>query len=309
MALLNKGITKLSQLNIDSDKAWLDKQGNPKGISNIKELAANMVKGELLVKGDSVIERLPAGPDSYVLTSRGTGKIPTWAPAAGQLKYYFPVQVSSSKLAGKVTPTGSITKSAPVSAIRISTLTDDIAEMIKLLTPGPTLSEMVEEVAVNQSIAKPGAVDSEGGVELLADGAVADDGGVLTDETTAARQSTANDMTLTPAAPQVNDAYYIGFARKFNRIWINIGTPGVGNWQNTEEYWNGSVWQSLSNVADLTSQFMASGLKSTSWTLPVDWQTCAVNGVILYWMRYRISAFNNIVTQPKGTQAWCEYFV
>jgi hypothetical protein len=122
-----------------------------------------MVKGELLVKGDSVIERLPAGPDSYVLTSRGTGKIPTWAPAAGQLKYYFPVQVSSSKLAGKVTPTGSITKSAPVSAIRISTLTDDIAEMIKLLTPGPTLSEMVEVVAVNQSIAKPGAVDSEGG--------------------------------------------------------------------------------------------------------------------------------------------------
>jgi hypothetical protein len=309
MALLNKGITKLSQLNIDVDKAWQDMQGNPKGIANIRELAANMVKGEMLVRGDSVLERLPAGPDSYVLTSRGTGKIPTWAPAAGQLKYYFPVQLSSSKLAGKVTPNGSVAKAALLSALRIATLTDDIAEMIKLLTPRPTSTKIVEVAPVNQSIALSRAVDSEGGVELLVDGAIADDGGILTDETTAARQSTNNDMTLTPAAPQVNDAYYIGFVRKFNRIWITMGTPGVGNWQNTEEYWNGSTWQALANVADLTSQFMASGLKSTSWTMPVDWQTCAVNGVTLYWMRYRVSAFNNLITQPKGTQAWCEYFV
>ena len=67
------GITKLSELEIDADKDW---QGF--GITNIKEVAAAMAKGDLAVRGNAVLEPLVPGPIGTPLTSAGAGNTPTW---------------------------------------------------------------------------------------------------------------------------------------------------------------------------------------------------------------------------------------
>ena len=312
MALLNKGITKLSQLNIDVDKAWQDKQGNPKGISNIKELAANMVKGEMLVKGDSVMERLPAGPDSYVLTSRGIGKIPTWAPAAGQLKYYFPVLISGSAAQAKVAANRTKLIIAPVAGINIEALDNQLALNITRLDRGVTLAKALTcGLTPNQLVAKNGRYRVEAGLQMLVDGAIADDGGMQTDQTTAAREGTANDMTLLPALPAVDDAYYLGANYRASTFWINIGTAGVGNWTTLVEYYNSDTgnWSTTVDEYDNTNQFMASGLHYIKHTPQPNWALTTIQGKNLFWVRIRVTAYNNITIQPKGTQAWFEVLV
>jgi hypothetical protein len=306
MALLNKGISKLSQLNIDGDKVWQDKQGNPKGIANIKELATNMVKGEMLVKGDSVMERISTGPDSYVLTSRGSGKIPTWAPAAGQLKYYFPVLMSGLVTNAKVTANQAVAKNAAVTAPLVEVTGDAPGSGLRLLIPPLALTrELLAGITHNQSYVKTVSQSREAGLQMLVDGVVADDGGVQTDETPAAQNAATADMTLLPAVPAVNDAYYFGSRYKASRYWLNISTAGVGNWTLLLEYWNGA-WVPTVGEADYTSQFMTAGLHYIQHAPQIDWVQNTVLGLNLYWARYRVTAFNNITTQPKGTQAWWE---
>jgi len=141
----------------------------------------------------------------------------------------------------------------------------------------------------------------------LADAAVADDGGVQTTETTGTRDSTANDMTLLPATPAVNDAYYFGSAVTYNRVRLNVGTRGVGTWTITWEYWNGSAWTALSGVDDETVGFTSTitSPKNITFTVPGDWATTTVNSIAsMYWVRARVSAYTSVTTQPKGTQAW-----
>jgi len=312
MALLNKGITKLSQLNIDVDKGWQDKLGNSKGISNIKELAANMVKGEMLVKGASVIERLPAGPDSYVLTSRGTGKVPTWAPAAGQLKYYFPVLISGSFSQDKVAPNQSRSIEAPVAGLDLEALDNQLALNITRLDPTIVLAKTLQDgLTPNQMVVKNGLYRAETGLQMVVDGAVADDGGVQTDETALAREGTANDMILLPAIPAVNDAYYLGASYRADTFWINIGTAGVGNWTTLVEYYNSDTgdWSASVDEYDNTNQFMAAGLHYIKHSPQANWALTVIQGKNLYWVRIRITAYNNITIQPKGTQAWFEVLV
>ena len=142
--------------------------------------------------------------------------------------------------------------------------------------------------------------------KALVDGAVADDGTVTTDETSEAQESTANDMTLLPATPAVNDAYYFGSDEEFNKLWLNVGTAGAGTWTITWEYYNGS-WIALTSVVDATTGFTVVGLKTVSFSGPGDWATTDVSGVTgKYWIRGRVSAYTSITTQPKGTQAWVE---
>ncbi|MDD4985206.1 MAG: hypothetical protein PHQ43_05370, partial [Dehalococcoidales bacterium] len=136
-------------------------------------------------------------------------------------------------------------------------------------------------------------------------GAVADDGGVQTDETAESNSVAANDMTLLPAVPAVNDAYYFGGADPFDLLTINIGTQGSGTWDITWEYWNGSAWTSLSGISDGTLAFEAAvGNRDVSWTMPTNWNTVAVNGTAAYWVRARVSSYTAVVTQPLGTQSW-----
>jgi len=139
-------------------------------------------------------------------------------------------------------------------------------------------------------------------------GAVADDGGSTTDETAASNNATASDMTLLPATPAVNDAYYFGGDSNFNSLKLNIGTAGVGTWTITWEFYDtDTTWKALSAVSDGTGGFTVPGIQTVTYTLPTTWATVAVKGITAYWIRARVSAYTSITTQPKGTQAWTIY--
>lgn len=135
-------------------------------------------------------------------------------------------------------------------------------------------------------------------------GAVADDGGVQTDETIASNDATANDMTLLPAVPAVNDAYCFGAADPFDLLRIQIGTAGAGTWTIVWEYYNGSTWASPSNVSDGSNGFRNSGAQDIKFDRPSDWAKTTVKTISAYWLRARVSAYTSITTQPKGTQSW-----
>jgi hypothetical protein len=135
--------------------------------------------------------------------------------------------------------------------------------------------------------------------------AVADDGGSQADETIEANDETASDMTLLPAAPEVDDAYYFLSNWQFDTLRLNIGIQGAGTWTIAWEYWDGSAWAALSNVTDGTSGFKAAaGNHDVTFDIPADWAITEVSGINGYAVRARVSAFTSISTQPKGTQAW-----
>ncbi len=136
-------------------------------------------------------------------------------------------------------------------------------------------------------------------------GAVANDGGVLTDETAVSNSAAANDMTLLPAIPAVDDAYYFGADGMFNILTVNVGTNGSWTGTYAWEYYNGSAWVSVSGLVDGTTGFTAgTGNRSVTYTCPQDWQQVAVNGTSLYWLRFRVVTYTAVVTQPLGTQSW-----
>jgi hypothetical protein len=136
--------------------------------------------------------------------------------------------------------------------------------------------------------------------------AYADDGTVFTDETTAANNTTINNMTLVPATPAVDDAYYFGHTtKKFGVLQLNIGTQGEGTWTIIWEYWTGAAWATCVGISDGTTGFTATtGWKDVTHTVQAGWALTTVNAVEAYWVRARVSAYTDITTQPKGTQCW-----
>ncbi len=136
-------------------------------------------------------------------------------------------------------------------------------------------------------------------------GAVADDGGSQTDQTTAANNATTNDMTLLPATPAIHDAYYYGDDNMFSIITQNIGTAGAGSWTFAWEYYNGSGWTLLSGVVDGTDAFTApTGNHDVTFTVPSDWTATTIQSISAYWIRARVYDYVSITTQPLGTQCW-----
>jgi len=124
--------------------------------------------------------------------------------------------------------------------------------------------------------------------------AIRDDGGVFTDFTTAANSpkpgdlGSIDDIGVLSASPQINDAFYFGFSKRFVGISIDITTPAVGGTDHiiTWEYWNGASWAALShpedtatsNVNDGTNRFITGELKIVTWTHPgTGWATTTVN--------------------------------
>jgi hypothetical protein len=155
------------------------------------------------------------------------------------------------------------------------------------------------------SIPAPGVSMSEVATGQAAAGAVAEDGGVQTDETAEADNATPNDMNLLPAVPAVNDAYYFGHSALWDWLRLNIGTAGAGVWTIVWEYWNGAIWAGLPDIGDGTSHFGNAGTHEVAFTRPGDWAVTNVGGIAgLYWIRARVSSYTSIVTQPLGTQAW-----
>lgn len=150
----------------------------------------------------------------------------------------------------------------------------------------------------NSRVSKFQIVDNETYV------AKADDGGAFTTESTEAQDDTANDMTLLPAAPLVDDAYYFGSDGKFGGIWLQIGTQGAGSWTIVWEYWDGSSWTDISASDQSVGFTAAAGKVLVTWPVPSDWVAKSVDSVSKYWVRARVSVFGSISAQPLGTQAW-----
>ena len=138
------------------------------------------------------------------------------------------------------------------------------------------------------------------------DAAIANDGGVFTNETTPAKNATADDMTLLPVTPVVNDAYYFGRDHKFDSIRLDISTAGAGTWTILWEYWDGDSWEALTVVKDETNGFTTGGTGLYArWGIPGAWATTTVNAQgPFYYVRARVSAFTSVTTQPLGQQTW-----
>lgn len=262
------GITSLSELIIDVDKDW-----QAYGISNIKELAAAMACGDMNYRGSDIMEKLTAGIGGQFLRTMGPCQPPEWSWVPGMLLqevfFFLTVPEPTVSMETAIGEGGGVTATP------------------SLTVPAPSVSE----AAVTQS---PGAVD----------GAIADDGGVQTDETTEANSAAPNDMTLLPGVPQVDDAYYFGLGDPWDWLCINIGQAGAGSWTIVWEYYNGATWVTLPNVYDTSNGFRSSGKQSVAFQRPDDWGTQSILLLDLYWIRGRVSAYSSITTQPLGTQAW-----
>ena len=70
---IKPGITMLSELTIDADKDW-----QVMGISNIREVAAAMTRGDMILSNGGVIDALNPGSISTILITQGLGNPPIW---------------------------------------------------------------------------------------------------------------------------------------------------------------------------------------------------------------------------------------
>ena len=307
MGLLIKGITKLSELEIDADKVWVDLGAVPHGIISIKEVAQYMARGDLVVRGDTVLIRLAPGPVDYVLTSSGPGKIPSWQPAGGHLNYYFPelIALSHNELVVPVDRTiPNIV--APITRVEKYTCGDAPGDNIKQITPTIALTKSHLVVPIDRTYDKNPATIGRS-LEMLIDGAVSETWlGVQTNETLAARSDALNDLNLNPMTPHVDDCYYFGFSRAaWPRMYLNLSTSGTGNWLNQFEYWNGA-WVPVVGEDDGSSEFQAgAGWKHISWTPQGDWVASVILGMNLYWVRSRTVNYLSQAVKPLGAKVWC----
>ncbi|HUT67833.1 MAG TPA: hypothetical protein VMW86_04700 [Dehalococcoidales bacterium] len=291
------GITRLSQLIIDADKNW-----QAMGISNLKEVALGMTRGDLAVRNTHVLARLVPGSIGYVLTSAGPLHIPAWAPPGGALNYYFPAEIFGSHDEGIAPVDQSHNKNAPITSDHKLACGDAPADMIKQLTSTIVMPDAEAIVAVDQSHNKNSPVACD--ISILVDGAVSETAAAAqTDETAAARDAVLNDMNLCPMTPALNDKYYLGFAKQYRRVYINISTPGSGNWTNQTFYWNGA-WNAAPAEDDQTGSFITPGTNRIDFNMPGDWALSVIQGMNLYWIKIETIAYVNQVTAPLGAQAW-----
>ncbi len=301
MSLLTKGINKLSQLEIDADKDWRARE-----IANLRAIATGMAHGDVLFRGASILERLTAdaGKGYNFLRSRGPGLSPVWQDIESLVQY----------MTGALNRATAFDLSIPAPAV--TQLTQQASS-----PPGRTATGVLTppepEITLNTLTGPGGGVASSPSLDIPAPdisgqaaigaplgGAVADDGGAQTDETTEANSDTADDMTLLPSIPAVNDAYYFGYPSLWDWLELRAGTAGIGTWDIAWEYWNGS-WVALSDVIDNTSGFRVDGIRLVTFTRLLDWAQTTVGGIAgQYWIRARVSAYTSVVTQPKGTRAF-----
>ena len=142
-------------------------------------------------------------------------------------------------------------------------------------------------------------------------GAVADDGGVETDESTEASEDTLDDMTLFPVVPAVNDAYYFAFDDPVGSMILVISTAFVGDLSEQVLIWEYSKgsdsWDTLLVPALSTMDEWVVGKHTPTWTPPGDWATDEVGSISdKYWIRARLIVFPGGIwtTSPLGKRVW-----
>ena len=143
---------------------------------------------------------------------------------------------------------------------------------------------------------------------IQVEGAVQEAVEAFTEYTSAAQNTTANDVQLLPSSPTVEDAFYFGFDNPSRILTLDIDTAGVGTWTLTWEYWDGDSFEALANVDDRTNGFTLLGRHTASWDMPTDWAPRTVTGsaVTAFWSRARLSAFTTQTTQPLASRGFYE---
>ncbi|MFC1874643.1 hypothetical protein ACFLY3_00590 [Chloroflexota bacterium] len=279
--LIKGGTGKLSELEIDTDKDW-----QQKGITNLKAVAAGMAQGDIAFRGGDILERLPGdyGLGYNFLHIKNTGHLePEWLDIQELVTYL----------------TGSANRAVSLPSLTITGPEAGFATAVN-----SSGGEHAAGSELSLSMASMDAPEAESYSPAAVGGAIADDGGVQTEETAEANDPTANDLTLLPALPAVNDAYYFGLSSLWDWLAFNIGQAGAGTWTIVWEYWNGSTWSSLPSTYDTSNGFKNGGFQGVSFHRPADWATSSIMLMDLYWIRARVSAYSSITTQPLGTQAW-----
>jgi len=185
------GITRLSELIIDADKNW---QG--KGISNIKQVAEGMEIGHIIQHNGSILETLPPEVANYVLTSEGPGHKVTWAPGGMYLYRFFPVSIELLFAAGLFTPDHLKQINAPIASPfgNIYGIPEHNTAWFRKQEPSIALSKAAAIYTPDHSEVKTPIVGSQPSWQVPVGGAVADDGGVQTDETAQAKSGPAVDQ-------------------------------------------------------------------------------------------------------------------
>ena len=275
------GIGKLSELTIDADKDWQQRE-----ISNLKAVAEGMVQGDITYRGADVLERLPAdyGVGYNFLHVKNSGQLePEWMDIQDLVAYL----------------TGAVNRMVALPALMIPQ-----PEISLTLNEGhsfglgavPSLAIVLPAVAMAAATAAPNAVTA----------AIAhnDDPPIDTDETAEANSPTANDMHLLPSPSAVGDGFYFGLADPFDWVCLDIGTAGAGSWIITWKYWNGSTWTALSMKYDETAHFRISGRRWAHWNRPGDWATTTVLTHTLYFVKAEVTYYSSMTTQPLGSRAW-----
>jgi len=289
----------ISQVYIDADKDW-----EAMGISNLKEVALGMTKGDFGVRGNSVLVRLQPGPITYVLVSAGPGHIPVWMPAPGPLNLYLAAQIDSGHAEAVVPVDQLISKNAALASAHYQVYVDTPADYIRMLDPALGAVDAASIIAgPDQSIAKSFLMPS--GLSILCDGFVEETAAAAqTDHTAEARDAVANDLVLNPMTPVVNDKVYIGSNYPFWQAQVLVGTAGVGNWLNSWYYWNGA-WVPVVGEIDGSNEWQfGAGLGCITHTPQGDWALKVIMGMNLYWLMSNTDGFTNQVTGPLGTQVW-----
>jgi hypothetical protein len=191
--LLKGGIRKLSELEIDANKDWAGK-----GIANLAGVATGIQMGHIVQHNGAILETLPPGISTHVLTSEGPGHKITWAPGGLYLWRYFPVEVELSFAAGLFSP--SYTKELDAHLAAPCGVEDRVnPEWFRRLEPSLASIRSVGPFSADRSQAEPAPANTEVTWQLPVSGAIADDGGAQTNETPAAK-----------SGPQLYEGYTTG---------------------------------------------------------------------------------------------------
>jgi hypothetical protein len=279
VSLLTKGISRLSQLQIDLDKDWQARE-----ITNLKAIAQAMGIGDIAYRGNDVIEALnaDAGKGYNFLKSRGPGLSPVWENIEGLIQYM----------------TGA----------------ENRAVALNLVVPAPevmlahsNLSGGGQISTPQMNISAPSLAGDTRATVIRAVGGAASHNEDLgdTDETAQANSPAPNDMTLLPSDGAINDYYALGDTNKFDAICVVVGNAGA-DYTLTYEYSKGAgVWGTLSILHDSVNEWENTGRGWLTFSRPVDWATDTIAGIAgMYWVRARATSVGVGFAQPLGSQAW-----
>lgn len=277
MSLLTKGVSKLSQIEIDTDKDW-----HGKAISNLQAIAAAMSQGDVNFRGASVVEKLTAdgGKGYNFLRSRGPNLSPVWQDIESLIQY----------ITGGANRAFAADLAVPmpdVSATNLVSASGGVTSTPLLSVPAPGITGETKGTGVN---AVGGAVSHNHDVGD-------------TDETVLASSPAVSDMTLLPADGAINDHYAFGYASQFDATCVDVGTAGA-NYSLAYEYSKGGgAWGVLALLHNSLNEWKSTGKGWLTFSRPADWAVDTLAGLTLYWIRARATAVGAF-TQPKGTQAW-----